>query len=331
MKYLFVVGCPRSGTTWAAWLMAQHPATVSALHTGFFEGLHKNLAGLSRPTSFGNRIVGASGAKASDDGGQATLLDVVSLEELHAATRPLATTLLDGVARANPEAEWVIEKTPENLLFSDLVRSVLPEAHFLHIVRDPRAVFSSMKAAAKQWAYPGDLSTHPVAFCRSYWNPCIDAHLRLLEHHPHYLTVRYEDLLRDGVNELAKIYDWLGLEADRVLCENAVEASSIDSMRSKLKAPKGFFRAGRADTWRADLSGYELKVIEYLSGERMQPFGYACSSPEPRREPLRMKMSDSLAAFGRKLIRGPLARPIDSLFGQARRSSETIRRMADGD
>ncbi len=33
MRYLFVVGCPRSGTTWASWLLAQHPATVIALHT----------------------------------------------------------------------------------------------------------------------------------------------------------------------------------------------------------------------------------------------------------------------------------------------------------
>lgn len=328
MKYLFVVGCPRSGTTWASWLLAQHPATVIALHTGFFQSLDKNLEWLDRPTELGNRVVGAQAEGADDDADPLSLWDLVGAAEVHAACRPLAECLLDGVARANPEADWVVEKTPENLLHADLIRAVLPEARILHLIRDPRAVFSSMRMAAKQWAYPGDLPTNPAAFARGYWLQYVGIHDRLVDDAERYRAVQYEHLLENGAEELAKIFEWLDLPADRAFCEQALEASSMDRMRKKLTAaPRGFFRSGKADSWKRELSRGQLRTIEYLAGDQMERFGYHCANPNPRRTPLRLRLADALVGAGRKLVEGPLARPLSGLFGRARRSAETVRRM----
>ena len=318
MNYLFIVGCPRSGTTWVSWLLAQHPATVLSLHTGFFHALSTCLDWLERPMRLGNRVSrhpkGAGDAKRI-----VALADVVETTDLHAACRPLAEALFRGAGRANPDAEWVIEKTPENLICAELIRSVIPEARFLHVIRDPRAVFASMRKAAEQWAFPGDLPSNPMVFSRNFWLPYMSAGLALEAQTTTYRAVRYEDLLLDGPGELSKIFDWLALPADRALCERAVEASSIDRMRVELDAPEGFLRTGKAEGWRRELSGWQVRAIEYLTGDQMEHFGYHCSSPKPRRAPARLRLTDGLTNLGRRLARGPLARPLKGLFGWARR------------
>lgn len=330
MRYLFVVGCPRSGTTWVAWLLAQHPATVVSLHTGFFQALARHLDWFDLPKDFGNRIVATPGGEAAGGERVVTLADVLAPEELHAACRPLAECLFGAVARVDPAASWVVEKTPENLLHADLIRAVLPEARFLHVVRDPRAVFSSMRMATRQWAYPGDLPSSPITFARGYWNVYMAAGERLAGKSERYMEVRYEDLLAEGARRLAAVFDWMGLPADAGLCERAVDAASIDRMRSELSAPPGFFRSGRAQGWREELSPWHVRVIEHLAGDRMERFGYHCSRPETGRVPARLRLTDSLARVGRRLVKGPLGRPLMGLVGRARRSAETVRGMIGG-
>ena len=328
-KHLFVVGCPRSGTTWMSWLLSRHPATVVSLHTGFFQALERHLGWFDAPKDFGNRIVATAGGTEEGDGRVVTLADVLPRAELHRACRPLAECLFEAVARVNPEASWVIEKTPENLLHADLIRAVLPDAAFLHVIRDPRAVFSSMRMASRQWAFPGDLPASPITFARRYWNAYIDAGERLAAA-DNYFAVRYEDLLEDGVDRLAAVFRWMGLPADSGLCERAVEAGAIDRMRSDLSAPRGFFRSGRAEGWREELSGSQVRLIEHLCGERMERFGYHCSGARTDRAPVRLRLADSVTEMGRKLVRGPLGRPLRGLFGRARSSVETVRGMMGG-
>lgn len=323
MKYLFIVGCPRSGTTWASWLVAQHPATVVSLHSGFLRELDRALDSLDRPTRFGGRVV------AGGSGGRSTALnDLLPRCELMAASRPLLQVLLDAAARANPEAEWVVEKTPENLLHADLVRAAFPEAYFLHIVRDPRAVFASMRMASKQWAYPGDLPSHPVAFARSAWLRYLREGDRLAAELPdRYLEIRYEDLLLRGPETLRRVFEWIELDVDDAFCRDALEASSIDRMRAEIEAPRGFFRRGKAESWREELGRSDVRTIEFLAGERMQKLGYDRDHPDAKRAPVRLRLADTLTDVGHRLARSPLGRPLGWLIGRARRSAETLRTL----
>ena len=332
MNYLFVVGCPRSGTTWISWLLAQHPSTVVSLHTGFFVELATALERMGRAATFGNRIlVGQDRTEGTPRGAfllqQARAVsELINQDELYEASRPLAEMFFQAAARADPDATWVVEVTPEDLFHTELIRKALPGARFLHIIRDPRAIFSSMRAS-KEWAYPGNLASNPVTFVRDYWS-LYDTAAKVLEDQPAiYRSIRYEDLLADGPWHLSGVFRWLGLPHGQELCERAVEASSIDQMRSQLAAPRGFLGTGRADSWQGELSAGHIRTIEYLAGERMEHLGYHCVSASPRSKPLRLWLAETAARAGHSLLKGTLRGPVRAILRRVHRSGETMRRL----
>jgi len=76
--------------------------------------------------------------------------------------------------------------------------------------------------------------------------------------------VRYEDLHRSPARELGRLATFLGWSAKPGVLRRAVSAASFDRMRSQEKkagfreAPPGvrsFFRRGKVDSWKKELSG----------------------------------------------------------------------------
>jgi hypothetical protein len=303
---------------------------VVSLHTGFFRHLDHMFDWLRRPTRFGNRVLtstdagardGARASRAPDADGAASavsLAELISESQLYAACRPIAEELYRQVSGTNPHASLVVEKTPEHLLNAELIRAVLPEARFLHVVRDPRAVYASMQSALEQWAYPGDFPTNPQTFVRRRWLRYLDAWERL-EPAPELLrALRYEDLVADTAGELGAILRWLDLPADAAFCERAVEACSIERLRQDPAAPDGFFRRGRVDSWREELSTTDVRVIEYLAGGRMAALGYPRETPANGGPPLRLRAADAWTAGLQRLADGPLRVPVQKLIARLR-------------
>ena len=96
------------------------------------------------------------------------------------------------------------------------------------------------------------------------------------------LTLRYEDLLRDPERQFASILEFAGEDADRAKIARAVEATGFEALRS-IEAEKGFhekvtegsfFRMGRADKWRDELSEAQIERIVSDHGAMMARFGY---------------------------------------------------------
>ncbi len=110
----------------------------------------------------------------------------------------------------------VLKSPPHTARVKTLV-SIFPEAKFVNIVRDPRVVFSS---TLKMW---NNLTRMLSLELIGDWNvedPLIDnyrkMHERLREARPlvpagHFSDVRYEDLVRDPIGEMERIYRELEL------------------------------------------------------------------------------------------------------------------------
>jgi hypothetical protein len=198
---IFIVGAPRSGTTWLHQLLATHPdvATGGEAHL-FCEG------------------VGALFDNHAGDDAHMGLSTWLTRPELVALVRELAdgvfATMRDAV---RPGATRILDKTPNHVPYSARLAEVYPDATFIHIIRDARDSVSSQHDLWSAWD-----STYDAwdAAARAWRAAVEDAreHLAALRYH----EVRYEDLVREPEARFAEILEAAGLEHDSEFVSQAV-------------------------------------------------------------------------------------------------------------
>lgn len=108
------------------------------------------------------------------------------------------------------------EKSPMNVFVLQELTELFPQAHFIHVIRDPRAIISSMqdvcmRAKRKQMKPP--YFTANMSSRIEYTSRCLEAGFAALKKAPEkFLTVTYECLVKDPEGETKRICKFLGLE-----------------------------------------------------------------------------------------------------------------------
>ena len=163
----------------------------------------------------------------------------------------------------------------------------------VYVVRNPLDVVASyadhMNLTLEQSV--ADLCDSTNAVCQS-WGNQFHQHLGSWSEHVRswldqddlpLLVVRYEDMLADPVGELRKVLHFLGLGHldDRV--EAAVVQCSFERLSAheerwgfpeKSLAAARFFRKGRSESWREELSPEMVDTMLESQGEAMAALGY---------------------------------------------------------
>ena len=163
----------------------------------------------------------------------------------------------------------------------------------IYILRDPRDVLLS---AADHFGKTSDemidMMADPLALCipmpgiivhelQSSWSNHVESWTKW--NHPGILTVRYEDLLADPLDQFGRVARHFGISSDAARIRKAVEFSSFKQLQ-KMEAEQGFversihsekfFRAGRSGGWQDKLTPDQVKRIESDHAEQMKRFGY---------------------------------------------------------
>ncbi len=136
LRKVFLVGCPRSGTTWLQIILASHPQIASVRETHLFDTYFARLYQQWH-----------SEASAPNKEGLWVLLDESELDD---AARAFCEVVLRKIASSKPGATVMLEKTPAHLAHHRLIRRLFPDAMFLHLLRDPRGVVASLLAAHRE-------------------------------------------------------------------------------------------------------------------------------------------------------------------------------------
>lgn len=267
---MFVVGCPRSGTTWLQLLLGCHPAVSTVNETHLFSQFlgpsletWDSLAGSDRDIGLGT---------------------VFTRREFVDRLRCLAREVMARIAR--DDTRLIVEKTPGHAVWGEEILQVFPNALFVHLVRDPRDVVASMLAANRSW---GDDWAPESAYDAAWWWRDVVAGGRSIGNlTDDYCELTYEDLWSDTAGEFSRLLRWTGLDAPESFVREAVEETRLSRMKEGESAapwdlrdePEGFVRKGGPGNWRDDLSASEAGVVEYVTRELMSDLGY---EPERRR------------------------------------------------
>jgi hypothetical protein len=164
------------------------------------------------------------------------------------------------------------------------------------IVRDPRDVAVSyyhyqVKVRRLTDGYPMDDFVSSFVACEigryGSWGENVGSWIGAREGTEGFLLLRYEDMLKEPVQELAKIAEFLSVDASREQLEQVVELNSADRMRrlereqaaswrpiQKSRKDKPFVRTAIAGSWRDELSDSAAKRIEATWTVQMKHFGY---------------------------------------------------------
>ncbi len=235
MKRIFVVGCPRSGTTVVQALIARHPDVHTLPETGFFEAIYGGTqARWGDPYARDARrwyhrrlhLAQSRGRRRLRELEQGTGLP----RHLPAPWRDTAcirrfVRLLDRTATRAECNAW-IEKTPQHLLYLDEIAAAVPDARFVHVIRAGRDVLASIADADLHQPWP-DFTGGVVTWARR-WNRAVDLSLARQDDPRHFLLC-LEDLTRDFEGTWHALRGFLDLAADRtLLARPGSRVSSVD-------------------------------------------------------------------------------------------------------
>jgi hypothetical protein len=171
----------------------------------------------------------------------------------------------------------VVEKTayyepsPWNLL-----AELLPEAKFIHVVRDGRDVAVSWQ---NTWFGPKSLALRAWL-----WSRHIDEGLKWEERNPEkYLRIRYEEFISAPESFLQQIGDFTGLP----LNEDEYPQSSLDWYEfinknihmARITKPVS---SQNKQKWRIAMPPEDLALFEAIAGESLEKAGYQRSVPSSR-------------------------------------------------
>lgn len=180
------------------------------------------------------------------------------------------------------------DKTPGYVQEMRRIQRVLPEARFVHIIRDGRDV--SLSHLRMNWG--------PETYAESakLWRNRIRKARKMEPSINHYMEVKFEDLVEDTEGVLRRVCDFIELEFDPVMLsyheraegrlaekardlprKNRPDQSAearLDSHRLAKEPP----RSDRIGMWRERMSPEEIAEYEAVAGDMLVTLGYELGS-----------------------------------------------------
>lgn len=286
---VFVIGFPRSGTTLVRAMVGAHPAIgmvnePELIYALFRDGSLEQQFDPSEIESLLSRLgaVGLCGTHLA--GLPADIAQKLSQQEVALTLKTLYESLLP-----KPDTAVWGEKSLNNNFFVDTLSQLYPEAVFVSVVRDPRAVLLSL-AIKKGLVEETDEDLkilHPVELLKmleieSYkwqlWNRIALQNERRVKTE-NWLSLRYEDLIADPGSGMKKLCTMLDLAFDeRMLSHRQRAQDPVLNTRSgyahqRLSAELDTTRTGAYRKW----PKWALAVIEQHCERTMEAFDYSSS------------------------------------------------------
>jgi hypothetical protein len=283
----FIVGSPRSGTTLLRFMLDSHPEMAIPPETGFLNLRPKFWwrGDKLRERFFRALIAYPQQTPAWPDFEIPEEAFWEALLEITPFTIPEGYRAFYRLYAARfGKPRWG-DKTPLYCLELNAVRRVLPEARFIHIIRDGRDAALSLR---RMWFSPGwEIETQAA-----YWRECVLAARNAGLGRPDYLEVRYEDLILKTRETLERVCAHVRLDYDDAML------SYYTRTPARLREHKGRSRPDGAPlrtqeqrirqqerttkppdpacvfAWKREMSTEERERFRLVAGDLLKDLGY---------------------------------------------------------
>jgi hypothetical protein len=289
----FIVGVGRSGTTMLRLMLDSHPQLTIPPETHFVPELIDAISDGAGPEravevmqsvrQWGDLHIDPAEARARFE----------ALDDFNAGDALRAFYAIYAERQGKPR--WG-EKTPAYVRNMRKIERALPEARFIHVIRDGRDV------ALSRWKRTlGDGEKAPAGQVAEGWQRRIRRAQKQGQRLDHYLELRYEDLVTDTEPNLRKISEFLELEWDPVMLrfyERAADRMSemardlpasegkptrpgdermqAHAMTQKPPDPSAMYR------WKERMSPEDVAAFDAEAGELLAELGYEVGTATPR-------------------------------------------------
>lgn len=285
----FIVGVGRSGTTMLRLMLDAHPQLAIPPETHFVPDLIEAIEDGAGPEQ------AVEVMQSVRQWGDLQIEPDAVLERFRALDRfepgPALRAFYAIYAERQDKPRWG-EKTPAYVRSMRRIERTLPEARFIHVIRDGRDV------ALSRWKRTlGEGERAPASQVAAGWQRRIRRAQKQGKRLNHYLELRYEDLVTDTEPNLRRIADFIELDWDPAMlryyeragermAEMARDLPAADgkptrpgdermqahAMTQKPPDPNAMYR------WKERMSTEDVAAFDAAAGELLADLGYEVTS-----------------------------------------------------
>ena len=282
---IFVVACPRSGTTLLQLMLHAHPRIAIPPENRFFLDVYKHRA------KYGNLRKKAN---------RAALAKFITKQKKYADMKVPAGVMREAIVSGPPTVGSALgivfreyaalygkprwgDKRPLYLNHIPTLMTLFPDAQIVHIIRDGRDCVASLKRMP--WWKTGSIS----AITRWVQSMNMGNRARRSLRPDQYYEFKYEDLVASPREELEKLCAFLGEEFHEAMLEpSRVAPDAVPEKKTWHVRTQEAVSTASVNKWAEQLEPWEVAVIETLGRRHFKRYGYPLSSDRHRPPPAKL-------------------------------------------
>lgn len=262
--------------------MAEHPAVYTGPETHFFAAFE-----------------GAEIEYQRERGRPLALSAYWNAETFYGLMADLFWNLISVLPAPTDPPILFLEKTPNHAANASFILRTFPDARFIHLIRDARAVVASLVRSAEGWGM--SWAPQSIDEAAGIWRRYVQAGRQIktkVTSPTQYIELRYEDLRLDPARELGRLFAWLELTVTPDWLTEAGSKHAIENTRAATQPfesipivraapryrevaayPEGFVGRGDYVPGQVQLSRLQRRRIAQINGELMRELGYPVERP----------------------------------------------------
>ncbi|MDA3779378.1 MAG: sulfotransferase [Bacteroidales bacterium] len=173
------------------------------------------------------------------------------------------------IKTTHKEYKYWVEHTPHNHRYFDVLQKQFPNAKFIHIIRDGRAVYLSTKEV--DWGYKDIISG-----AQNWYDNVFDCIVKENIYPDMIKTIKYENLTKNPHDELKQLCVFLGIEYEESMLNGKGLIKPSYAKYSKAIGEKAHTKS--LNKWKKTLKMYEIMHFNAICKKLLIKFNYLDSN-----------------------------------------------------